>query len=107
MNALAGRVICIRAHSRYTQRFAGANFTAGGRELFASWSREADDSVLVKTKRERKYLDVTPFFDDYARPIVASNRRWIVPSTGKPRLRSKARIARRVPLPMTPSMGPE
>src|SRR5439155_7809773 len=45
--------------------------------------------------------------DDYARPIVASNRRWIVPSTGKPWLRSKARIARRVPLPMTPSMGPE
>jgi hypothetical protein len=24
----------------------------GGRELFASWSREADDSVLVKTERE-------------------------------------------------------
>ncbi len=44
---------------------------------------------------------------DYAIPIVASNRRWIVPSTGKPWLRSKARIARRVPLPITPSTGPE
>ena len=43
-----------RAHYGCTQRFAGANFTAGGRELFASWSREADDSVLVKTERERK-----------------------------------------------------
>jgi hypothetical protein len=33
------------------QRFAGANFTAGGRELFANRSREAGDSVLVKTER--------------------------------------------------------
>jgi hypothetical protein len=32
----------------------GANFTAGGRELFVSWSREADDSVLVKIERDRK-----------------------------------------------------
>jgi hypothetical protein len=29
----------------------GANFTAGGRELFASRSREADNSVVVKTER--------------------------------------------------------
>jgi len=34
-----------------TQRFAGANFTAGGHEVFASWSRAADDSVSVKTTR--------------------------------------------------------
>jgi hypothetical protein len=32
------------------QRFAGANFTAGGRELFANRPREAGDSVLVKTE---------------------------------------------------------
>jgi len=32
------------------KRFAGANFTAGGRELFANRSREAGDSVLVKTE---------------------------------------------------------
>jgi hypothetical protein len=32
----------------------GANFTAGGRDLLASRSREADDSVLVKTERKRK-----------------------------------------------------
>jgi hypothetical protein len=30
----------------HVQRFAGANFTAGGRELFANRSREAGDSVL-------------------------------------------------------------
>jgi hypothetical protein len=29
----------------------GANFTAGGREAFANRSREAGDSVLVKTER--------------------------------------------------------
>jgi hypothetical protein len=29
----------------------GANFTAGGRELFANRSREAGDSVLVKTEK--------------------------------------------------------
>jgi hypothetical protein len=33
------------------QRFAGANFTAGGRELIANRPREAGDSVLVKTER--------------------------------------------------------
>ena len=33
------------------QRFAGANFTAGGRELIANRSREAGDSVLMKTER--------------------------------------------------------
>jgi hypothetical protein len=33
------------------QRFAGANFTAGGRELFANRSRAAGASVLVKTER--------------------------------------------------------
>ena len=33
-------------------QFAGANFTAGGRELFARRSREAGDSVLVKTERK-------------------------------------------------------
>jgi hypothetical protein len=32
------------------QRFAGANFTAGGRELIANRPREAGDSVLVKTE---------------------------------------------------------
>jgi hypothetical protein len=30
------------------QRFAGANFTAGGREFFANRPREAGDSVLVE-----------------------------------------------------------
>jgi hypothetical protein len=59
-NALAGRVIYKRAHSRCTQRFAGANFTAGGCELFASRSRETGDSALVETERERKCLDLTP-----------------------------------------------
>jgi hypothetical protein len=29
----------------------GANSTAGGREIFANRSREADGSVLVKTER--------------------------------------------------------
>jgi hypothetical protein len=38
----------------------GANFTAGGREPFASWSREAGDSVLVKTEG---LLLVTPTRD--------------------------------------------
>jgi GNAT superfamily N-acetyltransferase len=33
------------------QQFAGANFTAGGREAFANRPREAGDSVLVKTER--------------------------------------------------------
>jgi hypothetical protein len=33
------------------QRFAGANFTAGSRELVANRFREAGDSVLVKTER--------------------------------------------------------
>jgi hypothetical protein len=46
--------IYIKGTIRMHQRFAGANFTAGGRELFASRSREAGDSVLVKTERERK-----------------------------------------------------
>src|SRR6266513_337149 len=32
--------------------FAGANFTAGGGEPFANQSREAGDSVLVKTEDE-------------------------------------------------------
>ena len=34
-----------------SQRFAGANFTAGGRELVANRFREAGDSVLVKTEK--------------------------------------------------------
>ena len=46
------------SHLRFrVQRFAGANFAAGGRELLANRSREADDSVLVKT--ERSHLNST------------------------------------------------
>ena len=46
------------SHLRFRiQRFAGANFAAGGRELLANRSREADDSVLVKT--ERSHLNST------------------------------------------------
>jgi hypothetical protein len=35
------------------QWFAGANFTAGGREFLANRPREAGDSVLVKTERSQ------------------------------------------------------
>ncbi len=42
-----------RPNDQAPGQFAGANFTAGGRELFASRSREAGDSVLVKTGRRR------------------------------------------------------
>ena len=41
------------------QRFVGANFTAGGRELIANRSREAGDSVLVKTERSHLRREVT------------------------------------------------
>jgi hypothetical protein len=33
------------------QRFASANFTAGGREFFANRPREAGDSVLVEIEK--------------------------------------------------------
>ena len=40
------------SHLRFrVQRFAGANFMAGGREVIANRPREAGDSVLVKTER--------------------------------------------------------
>ena len=39
------------------KRFAGANFTAGGRELFANRSREADDSVLVNGARGTRDIE--------------------------------------------------
>ena len=35
----------------------GANFAAGGRELFASRSREADDSVLVNGARGTRDIE--------------------------------------------------
>jgi hypothetical protein len=38
----------LRPNDQALGQLAGANFTAGGRELFASRSREAGDSVLVK-----------------------------------------------------------
>jgi hypothetical protein len=41
------------------QRFGGANFTTGGRELIANRSREAGDSVLVITERPHLRSDVT------------------------------------------------
>ena len=44
------------------QRFAGANFTAGGRELLANRSREAGDSVLVKSEIEIAYFGLLPEF---------------------------------------------
>ena len=46
-----------RAHLECTQRFAGANFTAGGRELFWSRSREAGDSVLVNGARGTRDIE--------------------------------------------------
>src|SRR5437763_15626151 len=41
------------------RRQRSANFTAGGRELFANRSREAGDSVLVKTERPANFSLVT------------------------------------------------
>jgi GNAT superfamily N-acetyltransferase len=46
---VAGYFELLRSSAR-GQRFAGANSTAGGRELFANRPREAGDSVLVKTE---------------------------------------------------------
>ena len=42
-------------------------FTAGGRNLFEIRSREAGDSVLVKTERERDDLTFQPFSDSRRR----------------------------------------
>jgi hypothetical protein len=41
------------------QRFAGANFTAGGRELLANRARAAGASVLVKTERAHLKSQIT------------------------------------------------
>ena len=46
------------SHLRFRiQRSAGANFAAGGRELLANRSREADDSVLVNGARGTRDIE--------------------------------------------------
>ena len=59
----------------------------GGRAELVKFTQD----VIVGSGRGDDRFQLTKIdyrLDDYARPIVASNRRWIVPSTGKPWLRS-------------------
>jgi hypothetical protein len=64
---MANAVLCFRRQTAFRRGLRsavsgsqGANFTAGGREHFANRSREAGDSVLVKTERSQALSSQLP-----------------------------------------------